>query len=254
MGKIYFASDLHLGVNAFKSSHERELIFCQWLEEISEDADRIFLLGDLFDFWFEYGSAVPKGFTRTLGALAKCSDSGIKIDLFTGNHDLWMKDYLVNEIGIKLHYNPIQTEMMGRSFFIGHGDGLGPGDHGYKIMKKIFVHPVSKFLYRWLHPDIGIPLASYFSSVSRKSQLMVKDYLGHDKEWLISFVEEVSATRYFDYFIFGHRHLPIDYKLKNNSSRYINTGDWLVHQSYAEFDGQQLNLRFYKNENGKIYS
>jgi len=253
LNNIYFASDFHLGVQGVASSFDREKLICDWLIDCSHDASSIYLLGDLFDFWFEYKYAVPKGFTRLLGTMATLKDRGIEIKIWTGNHDLWMRDYFKVELGIQVYYKPIIEEINGKMFFIGHGDGLGPGDYGYKRMKKIFMNPVSKFLYRWLHPDLGIPLANFFSSKSRETQVLQKDYLGHQKEWLIQYVEQKSKEIKIDYYIFGHRHLPIDYKLNNNVSRYINLGDWLIHQSYAKFDGTELNLLFYKNENGKIY-
>ncbi|NOT37646.1 MAG: UDP-2,3-diacylglucosamine diphosphatase [Saprospiraceae bacterium] len=254
LSKIYFASDFHLGVDARLSSSDRELLICQWLDEISIDAKQIWLIGDLFDFWFEYKSAIPKGFSKLFSRLVLLKEKGIDIRVFTGNHDLWMKDYFTKELGIPVYFDRIEIEINGKNFFIAHGDGLGPGDSGYKRMKKVFIHPFSKFLYRWLHPDLGIPLANFFSGRSRKAQIMEKKFLGRDEEWLIQYVERKSLTLNTDFYIFGHRHLPIDYTLKNRKSRYINLGDWLLHQSYAVLDGEDLKLCFYKNENGKIYS
>lgn len=253
MGKTFFASDFHLGIDVRTTSREREKLLVRWLEEVAPQAGRLFLLGDLFDFWFEYKHAVPRGFTRLLGAIGRCSDAGIRIDVFTGNHDLWMRDYLSSELGVTVHREPLQTVIGESRFLIGHGDGLGPGDEGYKLMKKVFVHPLSRFIYRWLHPDIGIPLAQYFSTASRNSQALLKDYLGHDKEWLISYAEEMSKKSEYDFYVFGHRHLPIDYTLRNGRSRYINLGDWIYHQSYAEFDGKEMKLLFYQNDEGRIY-
>lgn len=254
MKKIYFASDFHLGVDARLSSLDREKLICQWLDEISVDASQIWLMGDLFDFWFEYRQAVPKGFLRLISRLVNIKEKGIDIQIFTGNHDLWMNDYFTKELGIPVHHDRVQIEILGKKFFLAHGDGLGPADTGYKRMKKVFTHPVSKFLYRWLHPDLGIPLANFFSGRSRNAQLMLKEFLGQDKEWLIQYVEKKSQIEEVDYFIFGHRHLPIDYRLKNGKSRYINLGDWLIHQSYAEFNGHELKLCFYHNDKGKVYS
>ncbi len=254
MSRIYFASDFHLGVDAKLSSIEREKLICQWLDEVSIDASQIWIVGDLFDFWFEYNRAVPKGFLKLFSKLIILKEKGIDIQIFTGNHDLWMHDYFTKELGIPVHKDRIQVELIGKKFFIAHGDGLGPGDTGYKIMKKIFTNAFSKFLYRWLHPDLGIPLANFFSGKSRNSQVMLKEYLGSEREWLCQYVERKSETNDFDYYIFGHRHLPIDYELKNQKSRYINLGDWLIHQSYAVYDGIELKVCFYKNENGKIYS
>ncbi|MEO6190079.1 MAG: UDP-2,3-diacylglucosamine diphosphatase [Saprospiraceae bacterium] len=253
MSNTYFASDFHLGIEASKSSKERELLICNWLDEIAPLANRIYLLGDMFDFWFEYRHAVPKGFVRLLGKLGEMTDSGIQIQVFTGNHDLWMWNYFKDELGIQVHHHSIIEVINGKKFFLAHGDGLGPDDYSYKRMKKLFTHPFSKALYRFLHPDIGIPLANYFSGRSRNTQQTVKKYLGHDKEWLIQYVERKSKEIDIDYFVFGHRHLPIDYTLSNQNSRYINLGDWLVHQSYAIFDGEEMKLCFYKNDETTIY-
>ncbi|MCC6815521.1 MAG: UDP-2,3-diacylglucosamine diphosphatase [Saprospiraceae bacterium] len=254
LGKIYFASDFHLGADAILKSADREKLICNWLDEISLDAGQVWLVGDLFDFWFEYNKAIPKGFARFLSRLVILKEKGIDVQVFTGNHDLWMKDYFYSELGIPVHHHPVQINLSGKKFYLAHGDGLGPGDLGFKLMKKVFKNSFSIFLYRWLHPDLGIPLANYFSGKSRNAQTMLKEYLGRENEWLIQYVERKSLMLDIDYYIFGHRHLPIDYKLKNQTSRYINLGDWLVHQSYAVFDGQELELKFYRNENGKIYS
>lgn len=254
MSRIYFASDFHLGVDAKLSSIEREKLICQWLDEISVDASQIWLMGDLFDFWFEYKNAVPKGYLKLFSRLVLLKEKGIDIQIFTGNHDLWMKDYFTKELEIPVHQDRIQIELLGKKFFLAHGDGLGPEDTGYKIMKKIFTNSISKLLYRWVHPDLGIPLANFFSRRSRNSQVMLKEYLGSEKEWLCQYVERKSENLDIDFYIFGHRHLPINYTLKNQKSRYINLGDWLIHQSYVVFDGNELKLCFFKNENGKIYS
>jgi UDP-2,3-diacylglucosamine hydrolase len=210
-------------------------------------------MGDLFDFWFEYQYAVPKGFVRLIGTMAELSDAGVKLQVFTGNHDLWMRDYFKDEMNIDIHYSSSIQVFNDKKFFLAHGDGLGPGDYSYKRMKKVFTHPFSKFLYRWLHPDIGIPLANYFSGKSRMAQLNIKEYLGREKEWLIQYAEKKSQEVDADYFIFGHRHIPIDYTLKNNRSRYINLGDWLYHQSYAVLENQNLELKFYQNEKGLVF-
>ncbi|QED38395.1 UDP-2,3-diacylglucosamine diphosphatase [Antarcticibacterium arcticum] len=241
--KIYFSSDNHLGAPSSEASKPRELKFVKWLDEIKEDAAAIFLLGDLFDFWFEYKYVVPKGFVRTLGKLAEIRDSGIPVYFFVGNHDLWMKDYFENELNIPVYHQPKEFEFNNKKFLIGHGDGLGPGDIGYKRMKKVFTNPLSKWLYRWLHPDLGVPLAQYFS-VKNKAISGVEDqeFLGEDKEWLIQYCRRKLETTHYDYFIFGHRHLPLEIDL-NGRSTYINTGDWISHYTYAVFDGGQLQLQ-----------
>lgn len=253
MKKTYFASDFHLGAPARLSSAEREKLIVRWFRTIATDAGAIYLLGDLFDFWFDYRHVVPRGHTRLLGVLAEMSDAGIPIHLFTGNHDMWMKDYLFREMNIQIWHEPQKIKIREKTFLIGHGDGLGPGDHGYKRLKKLFRNPMAQWLFRWIHPDLGIALANYFSKTSREQQEMVQTYLGHDREWLIHFVENYKQQDAVDYFVFGHRHIPIDYPLKNGFSRYINLGDWLSHQSYGVFDGNALKLQFFENEKGQIY-
>ncbi|MDR9455819.1 MAG: UDP-2,3-diacylglucosamine diphosphatase [Salegentibacter sp.] len=241
--KIYFSSDNHLGAPTASESRPREVRFVKWLDEIKDDAAAIFLLGDLFDFWFEYKHAVPKGFVRVLGKLAEIKDSGIPVYFFVGNHDLWMKDYFEEELNIPVYHKPKEFEFNNKTFLIGHGDGLGPGDHGYKRMKKVFTNPFSKWLYRWLHPDLGIPLAQYFS-VKNKAISGVEDqeFLGEEGEWLIQYCRRKLEEKHYDFFLFGHRHLPLDIQL-NENSRYINTGDWISHYTYAEFDGNTVNLK-----------
>lgn len=242
--KIYFASDFHLGVPDAESSLKREKLLVKWLEEIRTDAAEIYLVGDLFDFWFEYDTAVPRGFTRFLGKLAELSDAGIPIHIFTGNHDMWMFGYLEKELNITLYREPIVREYFGKRFFIGHGDGLGPGDHGFKMIKKVFANKMSQWLFAKLHPDWGIKLANYWSGTSRESN-NDEVFLGEENEWLFQFAKEKLQSEYVDYFIFGHRHLPLDLKVGNNS-RYINLGDWISHNTYAVFDGEKLELKKYK--------
>jgi len=241
MAKTYFASDFHLGVDATETSTEREKRIVRWLDEVSQDADAIYLLGDLFDYWFEYGEAVPKGFARLLGKLAELRDRGVPIYAFTGNHDMWMFGYFENELDIPVYKEPIEREIQGTKFLIGHGDGLGPGDHGYKFIKKVFASPVSQWLFARIHPNTGIKLMKYFSGQSR-DMTAVPDFLGEDKEWLIQYCKEKLETTDIDYFVFGHRHLPIDHLLPNGKSRYINLGDWLVHYTFGVFDGEEFKL------------
>lgn len=240
--KIYFASDNHLGAPTFGQSRKREDRFVKWLDSIKPNAGAIFLLGDLFDFWFEYRSVVPKGFVRTLGKLAELTDSGIPIYFFVGNHDLWMGDYFQKELGIPVFHKPIEFQCNGKLFLVGHGDGLGPGDKGYKRMKKVFTNPFCKWLFRCLHPDIGVRLAQYLSV---KNKLISGDedvkFLGEEKEWLVQYCKRKLETKSYDYFLFGHRHLPMEIKL-SESATYINTGDWIHYFTYAVFDGKKTYL------------
>ncbi len=241
--KVYFASDNHLGAPDRQKSLPREQKFVQWLDTVKEDAAVIFLLGDLFDFWFEYKTVVPKGFTRTLGKLAQITDSGIPIYYFVGNHDLWMNGYFEEELNIAVYHKPKEFTFNDKKFFIGHGDGLGPGDKGYKRMKKVFTNPVAKWFYRWLHPDLGVKLAQYLSV---KNKLISGDedikFLGEDQEWLVQYSKKKLAEEHRDYFVFGHRHLPLEIGL-NDDSRYVNLGDWIHYFTYGEFDGQTLQLK-----------
>ncbi len=243
--KIYFLSDFHLGAPDYATSLQREKKIVRFLDSIIDDAAVIFIVGDLFDFWYEYRTVVPKGYTRILGKLASITDSGIPIHFFVGNHDMWMKGYFEHELNIPVYFEPKTFEFNEKKFYIGHGDGLGPGDHGYKFIKKIFRNPVCQWLFGLLPPAIGVGLANYFSRTSRAAT-GTKDeaFLGEEKEWLITYCKEVLQKAHFDYLIFGHRHLPIDFQLPG-SSRYINLGDWIRYDSYACFDGRQLQLKYY---------
>ena len=207
----------------------------------------LFLLGDLFDFWFEYKTVVPKGFVRVLGKLAEIADAGIPIHFFVGNHDLWMLDYLEKEVGIKVHYQPKEFTFNDRLFFIGHGDGLGPEDKGYKRMKKIFINPFFQWCFRWLHPDLGMRLGHYLS-VKNKLISGEEDaiFLGEDKEWLAQYAKRKYNEKARDYFVFGHRHIPLDIAI-NDQARYINLGDWITHFTYAEFSENTMALKKWEN-------
>lgn len=240
--KIYFASDQHLGAPTAEASFPREQKFVAWLDTVKQDAEAIFLLGDLFDFWFEYKTVVPKGFVRVLGKLAEIRDSGIPIYFFVGNHDLWMHDYFEKELNIPVYHDNQTFTFHGKSFLIGHGDGKGPGDKGYKRMKKVFTHPVSKWVYRWLHPDLGVKLAQYLSVKNKliSGEADVK-FLGEDNEWLVQYCKRKLQTQHYDYFVFGHRHLPMTIIL-NEQSTYINLGDWIGYFTYGVFDGAQMTL------------
>jgi len=226
-----------------EKSFPREQKFVAWLDTVKKDAAAIFLLGDLFDFWFEYKTVVPKGFTRTLGKLAEITDAGIPVYYFVGNHDLWMNGYFEEELNIPVFHKPQQFTLSNTSFFIGHGDGLGPGDKGYKRMKKVFTNPVAKWFYKWLHPDLGVKLAQYLSV---KNKLISGDgdikFLGEEKEWLVQYCQRKLEQSHHDYFVFGHRHLPMEIDL-NNKSKYVNLGDWVSYYTYGEYDGKNLCLK-----------
>jgi len=249
---IYFLSDFHLGAPDHAGSLEREKILVQFLNQIKDTASEIFLVGDMFDFWFEYRKVVPKGFTRLLGKLAELSDAGIAMHFFVGNHDMWMRDYFQKELNIPVYFEPKEFERNGKTFLIGHGDGLGPGDHGYKRLKKVFRNPVSKWLFGLLPPVAGMGLAHYMSRRSRAQTGSTEEvFLGEEKEWLIIYCKEMLQQKKIDFFVFGHRHLPIDYRL-NGSSKYVNLGDWIRYFTYAVFDGEKLELKSYKGMDEKI--
>ncbi|HLK29010.1 MAG TPA: UDP-2,3-diacylglucosamine diphosphatase [Puia sp.] len=246
--KIYFLSDFHLGAPDRSISLDREKRIVKFLDEIKSNAAEIFVVGDLFDFWYEYRKVVPKGYTRILGKLAELTDSGIPIHFFVGNHDMWMKGYFEEELNIPVYHEPKTFERNNKKFYIGHGDGLGPGDHGYKFIKKIFRNKFCQWLFGILPPAVGVGLADYLSKRSRAvTGLIDEQFLGEEKEWLIIYSKEVLQKQYFDYFIFGHRHLPIDFSL-NNNSRYINLGDWIRYYTYAAFDGENLILKSRETE------
>ncbi len=241
--KIYFASDNHLGAPTKEASLPREKKFIAWLDDVKKDAAAIFLLGDLFDFWMEYKTVVPRGFTRTLGKLAEISDSGVPIYFFVGNHDLWMNGYFEEELNIPVYHKPQEFLFNDTSFLIGHGDGLGPGDKGYKRMKKVFTNRFCKWLFRWLHPDLGVKLAQYLSV---KNKLISGDedikFLGEDNEWLVQYCKRKEEEKHRDYYVFGHRHLPLDIDI-NEQSKYINLGDWITYYTYGVFDGKSMSLK-----------
>ncbi|MBM3441880.1 MAG: UDP-2,3-diacylglucosamine diphosphatase [Bacteroidetes bacterium] len=240
--RVYFLSDFHLGIPDRPSSLAREHRVIAFLRTAAADAAGIFILGDIFDFWYEYRKVVPKGYVRLLGTLASIADEGIPIHFFVGNHDMWVRDYFQHEIGMQVHYHPIHMDMAGKRFYLGHGDGLGPGDHGYKLLKMVFRNPFCQWAFGMIPPTLGIGLAEHFSRGSRIATGHSEDqFLGESQEWLITHCRKQLQKEHFDYFIFGHRHLPIDYRLEERS-RYVNLGDWLRYDSYAVFDGTDLTL------------
>lgn len=246
MSKIYFASDFHLGI---QNSPDREKKIVDWLTQVGKDASHIYLVGDLFDYWFEYRHVVPKGYVRFLGKLAELKDKGVEIEVFIGNHDVWMFDYFPSEMGIPVHRQPIIVDHNGNKFFIGHGDGLGPGDTGYKWLKKIFHQPLIQKIYRQIHPDLSFRIAQFWSKKSRAQEQVAPAFLGPDREWLVQYSEyKLRQIPDIDYFVFGHRHLPICYRLTNEQTYYFNIGDWLTHFTYGVFDGKDFYLYQYDKQ------
>jgi UDP-2,3-diacylglucosamine hydrolase len=251
--KIYLASDFHLGIPDHESSLEREKLLVRWLDMVCKDADELYLMGDIFDFWFEYKTVIPKGFTRLFGKLSEITDKGIKVFLFRGNHDIWAFNYLNRETGIELHRKHVIREWNGRKYFLSHGDGLGPGDNGYKFLKKVFEFKPNQWLFKWLHPDIGTRLALYFSRRSRyanvlKDQKMLDEQGNFDlsRERLYSFASHYSKENpEIDFYIFGHRHYPGHVDI-DGGKHYINLGDWISNFSYALVDDDGLSLFTFK--------
>lgn len=243
--KIFFASDFHFGVPDYQSGREREDRVVRWLDQIKSEAAEIYLMGDIFDFWFEYRTVIPKGFIRFQGKLAELADSGIKITLFKGNHDMWMFDYFPKELGIKIISDELILERDGKKFYLHHGDGLGPGDSKYKLLKKIFRSNFCQWLFARIHPNLGIGIATKWSMSSRLQNNKKEEFKDISDEWLVSYSKELLQSEYYDYLIFGHRHLPLDIQL--GSSRYINLGEWINFNSYAVFDGKNLELKYFEN-------
>lgn len=245
--KIYFASDFHLGAPNKDASLKREKTILEWLNFITPTCSELFLMGDIFDFWFEYGKVIPKGFVRLQGKLASMSDAGIKIWFFKGNHDMWVNDYFTQELGLTIISDEMIMDRSGKKFYLHHGDGLGPGDRKYKILRKVFRNPFCQWLFSILPPRIGLFIANGWSGKSRVSNNKKEHFLGEENEWLSIYSKEVLEKEHFDYFIYGHRHLPLDIQL-NNRSRYINLGEWINYNSYAEFDGKTVQLKYFKDK------
>lgn len=247
---ILFLSDFHLGTPSYENSLSREKKICTLIDSYKSTISEIFLVGDIFDFWFEYKTVAPKGYYRLLGKLAELSDLGIKIHYFTGNHDMWIFDFFKKELNAFIYKSPEVIERNGKKFLIGHGDGLGPGDYKYKFLKKFFSSSICQFLFRWVHPDIGMGIANYFSYKSRyAANIQVESFLGKNREWLYIFSKNfIEKNNGFDYLIFGHRHLPIYTKIEDSNVQYINLGDWLSFNTYGLFDGKDVHLLQYDSD------
>jgi UDP-2,3-diacylglucosamine hydrolase len=244
--KIYFASDFHLGVPDYASSLQRERHIVQWLDSIKENAHSIYLLGDIFDFWFEYKYTIPKGFVRLLGKLAELRDAGIPIFFFTGNHDMWMFDYFPKELGIPVFRKPMLLQVGTHKILIGHGDGLGPGDRTYKVLKKFFNSQICQWMFARLHPNLGMTIANRWSRKSRITNDQRKEkFEGEEGEFLWVYCRELEKSAHHDYYIFGHRHLPLDLRVGDNSI-YINVGEWVHFKTYAVYDGTNVELKEFK--------
>lgn len=240
--KIYFASDFHLGAPTEEQSKIREKKIVAWLEEIQQDAAVIFLVGDIFDFWFEYKYTIPKSFLRFQSKLLQLIEKGISIHFFTGNHDMWMFDYFTNELGIPIHRKPISLNTKNAKFHIAHGDGLGPNDHFYKFLKNIFTNKFFQGVFRWVHPNIGFWVATTWSNKSRLSHIDKEDPSRGEKEWTFIYSKEIEQTSHHDYYVYGHRHVPMEMDL-SPTSKYFNLGEWVTQYTYLEYDGIEAKLK-----------
>ncbi len=246
-GNIYFISDVHLGAPALNNNRERELLFAKWLDCISHDVKELYLLGDIFDFWYEYKKVVPRGFSRILGRLAMLTDRGIPVHFFTGNHDLWVFDYLPQEVGLQIHRKELITTIMGKKFFLAHGDGLDPEDKGYLFLKKIFSNKKLQWMFSRLHPNFALRIAHRWSKSSRLSKMYRKEEFNVKNESMYRFAENYLEKEWIDYFIFGHRHRMADVEIKDQS-RMILLGDWMKSFSYGVFDGEKVTLKVFEGE------
>lgn len=249
--KIYFISDMHLGLYPAAKSREREKVLVEWLHSIKEEMKELYLLGDIFDYWFEFRKVVPRGFVRFLGTLAELADSGVKIHFFIGNHDIWTFNYLQQEIGLTIHTENYIFEKSGKKFFIGHGDGLGKKEFGYRLMNRCFKNKFLQWCFSRVHPNLNLQLGLWWSKQSRYAKgLVAEPFKGVDKEDQTIYAKKILQKDFFDYFIFGHRHLPYDVKI-NDKTRVLNTGDWISYFTYTVFDGESLSLKSVIEEKNK---
>lgn len=271
--KIYFLSDVHLGSAYHKQGvqqqtvtslpgvkfktrrlpeHDIERKICRWFDEVKTDAKAIYLLGDIFDYWFEYKNVVPRGFTRVLGKISELTDSGIEVHFFIGNHDIWVTDYLQTECGMIVHLEPLVADIYGQKFFLAHGDGLGDDSMAFKFIRSIFHSKICRKPFAAIHPRWTIAFAHAWSRHSRSTGAM-PDYMGEDKEHLVLFAKkQLQMSPNINYFVFGHRHIMLDLMIASKS-RVVILGDWLQFFSYAVFDGENMSLEVFEGE-GNIYS
>jgi len=251
---IYFISDLHLGLYPLEKSAVREKIVVDFLDQIRDDAAELYLMGDIFDFWHEYKHVVPKGFTRFLGRLAMMADSGTRLHFFTGNHDIWAYGYFTEELGMKIYRQPLVTTLHGKKFFLAHGDGLGRGDNGYKLLKWFFTNKFLQFCFARLHPNFALWIGKTWSKNSRYSKgIVAEEFAGEEGELQIQFAKEELKHHHYDYFVFGHRHIPSVITL-GEKTQVINLGDWIYSFTYAVLEGDRLSLRsFTQNHDPILY-
>lgn len=243
--KTYFVSDVHLGAPALRNNKERENLFVSFLDKIKDDAGEIFLMGDIFDFWFEYKKVVPRGFVRTLGKIAEITDSGIPVHFFTGNHDVWVFDYLPEEIGVIVHRDPMEITINDKIFYLSHGDGHDPKDKGYLFLKRLFTNKAAQFLFTRLHPNFALWLGHEWSKKSRISKGLDPE-ISSNEEPLVDYAIQYAKNNKVDFLIFGHRHIMLEKDIKPDA-KVVFLGDWIHYFSYAVFDGDKLELKRYTN-------
>lgn len=245
--KIYFISDVHLGLPDYERSLVREKKLVAWLSEIKESTKELYLMGDIFDFWIDYKRVAPRGYTRFLAKIAEFTDSGIPVHFFTGNHDIWAYDYLPQEIGVTIHRKPVEKEILGKRFYLAHGDGLGNFDKGFKILKSIFTNKVLQWFFARLHPNLALAIGNGWSRKNRYIEEQKNlEFLGEDKEWLVIFSKSLLKTKDLDYLVFGHRHIPVKLEIKKNTY-FINLGDWINNFTYGVFDGENFEVKSVDN-------
>ncbi len=242
MKKIFFFSDVHFGLQDKQHEKEKELRVLSFLSHVQQNGEQLFILGDLFDYWFEYKYVVPRGYHHILSRLAALVESGVKVHYVAGNHDFWLKDFFPDELGIPVYKDPFGIDLRGKRFFIHHGDGLAVNDAGYRILKKILRSRISIFLYSLVHPDWTAPVARGSSKTSR-------EYTGNkdfgETDGMVNFATGKIGEGY-DYVIMGHRHQPQEKKI--DGGLYLNLGDWISYNTYAEFDGRNIQLKEWKTE------
>lgn len=254
MKNVYFLSDAHLGSRAIEHSRTQERRLVNFLDSIKHNASAVYLLGDMFDFWYEFKTVVPKGFTRFLGKLSELTDMGVEVHFFIGNHDIWCGDYLTKECGVTLHKKPLTVEIYGQLFYLAHGDGLGDPNKSFKFIRSMFHNPILQFLFSGIHPrwsmDIGLTWAKH--SRMKRENGTEPDYLGEDKEYLVTYTKEYLKTHpNINYFIYGHRHIMLDLML-SRSSRIVVLGDWINYFSYAVYDGEHIFLEEFVEGESKL--
>lgn len=244
MKKVYFLSDAHLGSRGIPHGRTQERRLVNFLDSIKDKASAIYLLGDMFDFWYEFKTVVPKGYTRFLGKISELTDAGVEVHFFIGNHDIWCSDYFEKECGMILHRQPLTCEIFGKVFFMAHGDGLGDSDRKFKFLRAVFHNKLLQTLFSMLHPRWSIDLGLTWAKHSRMKRLDGKEppYMGEHKEYLVLYAKEyLHSHPDVNFFIFGHRHIELDLML-SRTARILILGDWISQFTYAEFDGEQLLL------------